>query len=73
MRFLANFTSKRGWYLGRRSTAIHVPLYRISGGRIGGNIMGRRDCRIALVDHKGAKSGVKRTSPVIYLADGKTS
>ena len=66
---LTDFMSKRGWYLGKRSTPAHVWLYRRSGGRLGGHYPGRKDCRIALVDHKGAKSGVKRTSPMFYLAD----
>jgi hypothetical protein len=57
---------KRGVYAGRRSTKIHVALYRRSGGRVGRVLPGWPDARIALVDHTGAKSGRKRTSPVIY-------
>jgi deazaflavin-dependent oxidoreductase (nitroreductase family) len=67
---LNDFASKRGWYLGKRSTPAHVWLYRRSGGRLGGHYPGRKECRVALVDHKGAKSGVTRTSPMFYLADG---
>jgi deazaflavin-dependent oxidoreductase (nitroreductase family) len=67
---LTDFASKRGWYLGKRSTPIHVWIYRRSGGRIGAHYPGRRECRIALVDHRGAKSNVVRTSPLIYLAQG---
>ena len=66
----SQFVNKRGIYLGRRSTKFHVALYRRSGGRIGGHIPGWPEARIALVDHTGAKSGVKRTSPVMYLEDG---
>jgi deazaflavin-dependent oxidoreductase (nitroreductase family) len=66
----SRFANKRGIYLGRRSTRFHVALYRRSGGSIGGHIPGWPEARIVLVDHAGAKSGVKRTSPVMYLEDG---
>jgi deazaflavin-dependent oxidoreductase (nitroreductase family) len=62
--------SRRGIYLGRRSTKIHVALYRRSRGRLGGRLPGWREARILLVDHIGAKSGTKRTSPVIYHEHG---
>lgn len=62
--------NKRGIYLGRRATKPHVTLYRRSGGRLGGHIPGWPGARIALIDHVGAKSGLKRTSPVMYLEDG---
>jgi len=65
----SHFANKRGVYLGRRSTKFHVALYRRSRGRIGGHIPGWPEARIALVDHIGAKSGAKRTSPVMYLED----
>jgi deazaflavin-dependent oxidoreductase (nitroreductase family) len=60
----------RGIYLGRRSTKVHVALYRRSGGRLGGAAPGWPDAKIALVDHRGAKSGVLRTSPLVYRSDG---
>ena len=66
----SQFANKRGIYLGRRSTKPHVALYRRSGGRIGGHIPGWPEARIALLDHTGAKSSTKRTSPVMYLEDG---
>jgi F420H(2)-dependent quinone reductase len=62
----SEFANKRGFYLGRRSTKIHVGLYRRSGGRVGGHVPGWPGARIALVDHTGAKSGIRRTSPVMY-------
>jgi F420H(2)-dependent quinone reductase len=62
--------NKRGIYLGRRATKIHVALYRWSSGRIGGHLPGWPEARIVLVDHTGAKSGVRRTSPLMYHADG---
>jgi deazaflavin-dependent oxidoreductase (nitroreductase family) len=60
----------RGIYLGRRSTKLHVALYRRSGGRLGGAAPGWPDAKIALVDHRGAKSGILRTSPLVYRSDG---
>lgn len=62
----------RGIYLGRRSTKLHVALYRLSRGRLGGRVPGWPQARIALVDHVGVRSGKQRTSPLIYLADGET-
>jgi F420H(2)-dependent quinone reductase len=66
----SEFVNKRGIYLGRRSTKVHVAVYRRSGGRLGNHIPGWREARIALVDHKGARSGVERTSPLMYQEDG---
>lgn len=66
----SEFANKRGVYMGRRSTKLHVALYRRSSGRLGANLPGWPDARIALVNHVGAKSGVKRTSPLMYQEDG---
>ncbi|MGA7703429.1 MAG: nitroreductase family deazaflavin-dependent oxidoreductase [Solirubrobacteraceae bacterium] len=62
----SEFINKRGVYAGRRSTRIHVFLYRKSKGRIGGALPGWPNAKIALIDHTGAKSAAKRTSPVMY-------
>jgi len=62
----AEFMNKRGVYAGRRSTKIHVALYRRSSGRIGRSLPGWPTARIALIDHTGAKSGTRRTSPAMY-------
>src|SRR4051794_22101727 len=67
----SEFLNKRGIYLGRRSTKLHVALYRRSGGRIGGHIPGWPEARLLLLDHTGAKSGVRRTSPLMYQEDGE--
>ncbi len=61
--------NERGIYLGRRATPVHVFLYRRSGGRIGGNLPGWKGARILLLDHTGAKSGAKRTSPLMFHED----
>jgi deazaflavin-dependent oxidoreductase (nitroreductase family) len=62
----SQFANRRGFYMGRRSAKLHAAIYRRSGGRIGGHLPGWPEARIALVDHTGAKSGVKRTSPLMY-------
>jgi len=66
----SQFANKRGIYLGPRSTKIHVALYRRSRGKLGGHLPGWPQARIVLVNHTGAKSGVKRTSPLMYHDDG---
>jgi deazaflavin-dependent oxidoreductase (nitroreductase family) len=66
----SQFANKRGLYAGRRSTKIHVALYRRSSGKIGGNLPGWPEARILLVNHTGAKSATKRTSPLMYHEDG---
>lgn len=43
-------------------------LYRRTGGRLGHFVPGLGP--ILLLDHVGAKSGVVRTSPLIYVEDG---
>lgn len=64
------FINKRGLYAGRRSTKLHVAVYRRTRGRMGGNLPGWPQPRIALVDHMGAKTGIKRTSPLLYHEHG---
>lgn len=66
----AQFANRCGIYAGRRSTKAHVPLYRWSKGRIGGHFPGRRNAHILLLEHVGAKTGVHRTSPLMYIDDG---
>ena len=46
---------------------LNTPLYRLSGGRVGGKI-GRAP--VLLLTTTGRKSGEPRTAPVVYLADG---
>lgn len=47
---------------------LNTPLYRLSGGRIGGKV-GRAP--VLLLTSTGRKSGQLRTAPVVYLADGE--
>ncbi len=69
---ISQFANRRGIYLGRRSTKIHVALYRRTGGRIGGHLPGWNQARILLLDHTGAKTGTRRTSPLMYHEDDVT-
>ncbi|HEY8083824.1 MAG TPA: nitroreductase family deazaflavin-dependent oxidoreductase [Solirubrobacterales bacterium] len=50
---------------------LHTLLYKASGGRLGQNIPGLPKGKILLLDHVGAKSGTKRTSPLLYIDDGE--
>jgi len=47
---------------------LNIPLYRLSGGRIGGSLAGSP---VLLLTTTGRKSGQQRTAPVVYLADGE--
>ncbi len=46
---------------------LNVPVYRATGGRVGGKV-GRAP--VLLLTTTGRKSGKRRTAPVVYLADG---
>jgi F420H(2)-dependent quinone reductase len=46
----------------------HTALYRATGGRLGHTIPGVPG-KMLLLDHVGAKSGTKRTSPLLYIRD----
>lgn len=45
----------------------HVAIYRLTGGRIGQRFPGLR--QMLLLDHVGAKSGTRRTTPLLYAED----
>jgi F420H(2)-dependent quinone reductase len=47
---------------------LNVPLYRISGGRIGGRV---GKAPVLLLTTTGRRSGEPRTAPVVYLRDGE--
>lgn len=48
---------------------VHTFLYKRTGGRLGHTIPGVPG-KMLLLDHVGAKSGKKRTSPLLYVKDG---
>jgi F420H(2)-dependent quinone reductase len=64
---LAKFSGSLGTRGLRWAGKLNVPLYRLSGGRIGGKV-GRAP--VLLLTTTGRKSGQQRTAPVVYLADG---
>jgi deazaflavin-dependent oxidoreductase (nitroreductase family) len=68
---VSQFANSHGIYLGRRSTRYHVALYRWSRGRLGGHLPGWPAARILLLDHIGARSGARRTSPLMYHREGE--
>jgi F420H(2)-dependent quinone reductase len=53
-----------------RSAGAHTFLYRRTGGRLGHSIPGVGG-KMLLLDHVGAKSGIERTTPLLYVEDGK--
>ena len=60
----------RIWPLTRRFMGLHTLIYRASGGRLGESVPGGPG-KMLLLDHVGAKSGTKRTSPLLYIRDGE--
>jgi deazaflavin-dependent oxidoreductase (nitroreductase family) len=59
----------RVWPITRRAMGLHTFIYRASGGRVGHRLPGV-PAPMLLLDHVGAKSGKKRTSPLVYGKDG---
>jgi deazaflavin-dependent oxidoreductase (nitroreductase family) len=56
------------WPLINRAFGMHTALYRATRGLIGHRIPFVPP--MLLLDHKGAKSGRERTTPLVYLGDG---
>jgi deazaflavin-dependent oxidoreductase (nitroreductase family) len=59
----------RSWPLLGRLMAGHTAIYRATNGRIGHHTPGLPST--LLLDHVGAKSGTRRTSPLVYGVDGR--
>jgi deazaflavin-dependent oxidoreductase (nitroreductase family) len=59
----------RTWPLLRRAMGGHTAIYRASHGLVGHRVPGAPP--MLLLDHVGARSGVKRTSPLAYGRDGE--
>jgi F420H(2)-dependent quinone reductase len=57
------------WRVFNQIIRVHVLAYRLTGGLVGKRIPGVPS--MLLLDHVGAKSGTKRTSPLGYVEDGK--
>ena len=60
----------RSWPVLRRLMGGHTAVYRLTRGAIGHRFPGAPP--MLLLDHVGAKSGQKRTSPLVYVEDGDT-
>jgi deazaflavin-dependent oxidoreductase (nitroreductase family) len=60
----------RVWPVTRRLTRVHTFLYRQTNGRIGHRVPGGPG-RMLLLDHVGAKSGIERTLPLLYVRNGE--
>lgn len=67
-RTISRFTMSLGATGLRWTGKLNVPIYRASGGRVGGKV-GRAP--VLLLTTTGRKSGEPRTAPVVYLADGE--
>ena len=57
------------WRIFNQIIRVHVLAYRLTGGLVGKRVPGAPP--MLLLDHVGAKSGIKRTSPLAYVKDGK--
>jgi F420H(2)-dependent quinone reductase len=58
----------RSWPVLKHLMRAHAEIYRATDGRIGGSFPGLP--ALLLLDHVGAKSGKKRTTPLVYMPDG---
>ncbi|WP_031467299.1 nitroreductase family deazaflavin-dependent oxidoreductase [Sciscionella sediminilitoris] len=56
----------KAWPLARHLANLHAFAYRLTGGLIGH----RSPVPTLLLEHTGAKSGVRRQSPLAYFRDG---
>ena len=59
---------ERNWSLLGRLIPGHTAIYRASRGLIGHRLPGAPP--MLLLDHVGAKSSIRRTSPLVYTLDG---
>jgi F420H(2)-dependent quinone reductase len=66
---MPNALVDRSWPLLRRLAGGHVALYRRSGGRLGHRPPGLPP--MLLLDHVGARSGIRRTMPLVYTHVGE--
>lgn len=59
----------RSWPVLRRLMVGHTLVYRATHGLVGHRFPGAPP--MLLLDHVGARSGVERTSPLVYATDGE--
>jgi deazaflavin-dependent oxidoreductase (nitroreductase family) len=55
-------------HLIRQGIQVHAIAYRLTCGLVGSRLPG--GAHVLLLDHLGAKSGKRRTSPLVYVRDG---
>lgn len=60
----------RSWPVLRRLMGGHARVYRVTGGLIGHRFPGAPP--MLLLDHVGAKSGTRRTTPLVYVDTGRS-
>lgn len=60
--------STLAWKLNTKVTQLHVRLFQVSGGRLGGTLDG---APLLVLHHTGAKSGARRQTPAVHLRDGE--
>jgi F420H(2)-dependent quinone reductase len=60
----------RSWPVLRRLMGGHAAVYRATNGLVGHRFPGSPP--MLLLDHVGAKSGTRRTSPLVYARDGES-
>lgn len=60
--------TEKAWPVLNRLMKAHTVVYRATGGVIGHTAPGLPT--MLLLDHVGAKSGIKRTIPLLYVRDG---
>src|ERR1700752_5268438 len=61
----------RNWGLLTRLMGGHAKVYRATGGLVGQHVPGLPE--MCLLDHVGAKSGMKRTTPLVFARETRTS
>jgi len=59
----------RAWPVLRRMMGAHELVYLATGGLVGHRFPGFPP--VLLLDHVGAKSGIRRTTPLAYVEDGE--
>ncbi|MFI5029048.1 MAG: nitroreductase family deazaflavin-dependent oxidoreductase [Solirubrobacterales bacterium] len=67
-KFYSRLSTSMGATALRWTGKLNVPVYRATGGRIGGKV---GKAPVLLLTTTGRKSGQPRTAPVVYLADGE--
>jgi deazaflavin-dependent oxidoreductase (nitroreductase family) len=61
----------RNWGLLTRLMGGHAKVYRATGGLVGQHVPGLPE--MCLLDHVGAKSGIKRTTPLVFARETRSS